>query len=386
MSELMLSPTPTPPPGMIGNASAPGQGDAASRPESGAQGGTGLPFAAELKSRMDKNSARTDKTDSADIPAQEPPVDAAYAQIVIDLSALLPFSGINPVAANQAPVAVATEAGTDEALPAGLAAVAELAPASPIAAVSAAPVATPLPASAAPLPATLARAIDANARPQNPAASDTVVAAADTAKPGVANAMPGNMTPDAAITADAGGGEHAAPELAADSFRAVMDRASATPAAVAGAAGGSPATPNLRIDTPLGQAGWHDEMGQKLTWMVGNNRQQADLVLTPPQLGRIEVSLTINGDQATAVFTSANQSVREALESSLHRLREVLADAGVTLGQTHVGSESSRQSDNKNQPGFGTNEGVRYAASIPLPGADAVSRPGAGRGLIDVFA
>ena len=217
---------------------------------------------------------------------------------------------------------------------------------------------------------------------------DETFTAAGPAKPGGTSQVPGKIAFDAAINADAGhiSGESIAPELPAGDFRALMERAMAMAPGATGTAGGSSSTPSLRVDTPLGQTGWHEEMGQKLTWMVGNNRQQADLVLNPPQLGRIEVSLTMNGDQATAIFTSPNPAVREALENSLHRLREVLADAGVSLGQAQVGSESPHQSSAKNEPDFGMNESVRYASAIPLPGSEPVARSGAGRSMIDIFA
>jgi flagellar hook-length control protein FliK len=94
----------------------------------------------------------------------------------------------------------------------------------------------------------------------------------------------------------------------------------------------------------------------------------------------------MNGDQATAIFTSSNPAVREALESSLHRLREVLADAGVTLGQTQVGSESPNQPSRRNEPDLGRNEGMDYASTVPLPAVAAAARAGAGRSMIDIFA
>jgi flagellar hook-length control protein FliK len=94
----------------------------------------------------------------------------------------------------------------------------------------------------------------------------------------------------------------------------------------------------------------------------------------------------MNGDQATAIFTSPNPAVREALEASLQRLREVLADAGVSLGQTQVGSESPNQSSRQEERGFGTDQGVRYAATVALPGSSATARSGTGRGMVDVFA
>jgi flagellar hook-length control protein FliK len=210
---------------------------------------------------------------------------------------------------------------------------------------------------------------------------------ADVLKIGAAR-EPGKIQPEAAINADTGGGkgEVTQSEIPAGDFRALMERAATLNSAAASPANTPSSSPGIRIETPLGQSGWHDEMGQKLTWMVGNNRQQADIVLTPPQLGRVEVSLTMNGDQATAIFTSPNPAVREALEASMHRLREVLADAGVSLGQTQVGSESPNQSSRQDERGLGSAEGVRYASAIPLPAMQATERTGAGRGMVDIFA
>ncbi len=85
--------------------------------------------------------------------------------------------------------------------------------------------------------------------------------------------------------------------------------------------------------------------------MVGRLESRADIVLNPPQMGRIEVSLSINGDQATATFVSANPAVRDALENALPRLREILQDAGISLGQTQVGAESFQQSANNRENG-----------------------------------
>ena len=152
----------------------------------------------------------------------------------------------------------------------------------------------------------------------------------------------------------------------------------------------------LRIDTPVGQAGWHEEMGQKLTWIATSSRQQADLVLNPPNLGRVEVSLSINGDQANAVFASPNAAVRDLIESSLPRLREILADAGINLGQTHVGSESASQSsNNRNGEASRGDRTVDDGSADPLALNDALGGSGnlggllrstAGRGMVDVFA
>jgi flagellar hook-length control protein FliK len=150
--------------------------------------------------------------------------------------------------------------------------------------------------------------------------------------------------------------------------------------------------PQARVETPMGAAGWANEMGDKMSWMASGQISKAELVLNPPHMGRIEVSLSINGDQATAQFVSANPQVRETIEASLPRLREVLADAGVSLGQTFVGSEAQNQSSAQGDSGDNrrANSAGDFAAN--LPDDMRVVRGGPttgirrGSGMLDVFA
>lgn len=420
MSELMINATPTPPSSGTGNANALGQSDAANRTgESGRtdrEDGTGSPFAAVLKARTEKKTSAADTDNNSSSAVAEAQTDVEGNTNSLDLTVLFPLLAAN--LAGPAGVAVApgatTEALPDQPLlpaldtaaslpptqiPAALAAApAATLPVAPVAALPVAPAAAQpvAPTAALPIaPAALSgapgTAMDTASRKQEGEPRNETFTAAGPAKSGGTGQVPGKIAFDAAINADAGhkSGQSIAPELPAGDFHALMERAMAmAPGATSAtsAASGSSSTQSLRLDTPMGQTGWHEEMGQRLTWMVGNNRQQADLVLNPPQLGRIEVSLTMNGDQATAIFTSPNPAVREALESSLNRLREVLADAGISLGQAQVGSESPHQSSAKNEPDSGMNESVRYASTVPLPGVEAVARSGSGRSMIDVFA
>lgn len=146
----------------------------------------------------------------------------------------------------------------------------------------------------------------------------------------------------------------------------------------------------IRMVTPFAQAGWAQEVDQQLTWMVSNTKQQADLVLNPPQLGRIEVTLVVKGDEVSASFASPHQAVREAIEESLVRLRESLAESGINLGQTHVGRDSSRdapfmKSDGDGRQGNGPRRDASAPLTLPLTHETAwqLSRS---RGMVDVFA
>ncbi|OHC69797.1 MAG: hypothetical protein A3H93_12540 [Rhodocyclales bacterium RIFCSPLOWO2_02_FULL_63_24] len=378
MPELMISPQPAKAPSGTGAANALSQTDAGSRSgeSAKAENGAESPFAAVLKSRMDKQAA----ADAGKVASSSATADSTDAETLIastDLSALLPLLGANP--AGMKDVGTIPAAAVETATDSGEDVLSALQPA-----VEQAPT---LVLAALPSSGTVA-ANDMIPRKQGAEAQDESLAAAGAAKSEATGSTPGKMVPEAAITADVDpkSAENSVAERPSGDFHALMERAAAMTPTATSAASAAASSPNLRIDTPLGQAGWHDEMGQKLTWMVGSKSQQADIVLTPPQLGRVEISLTMNGDQATAIFTSPNAAVREVLENSLHRLREVLAEAGVSLGQAQVGSESPNQSSRKNEPDFGMNEGVRYASTIPLQGVETVARTRVGRSMIDIFA
>ena len=145
------------------------------------------------------------------------------------------------------------------------------------------------------------------------------------------------------------------------------------------------------VATPVGVRGWDNEIGEKLTWMVGRQETRAELVLNPPQLGRIEVSLSLNGDQANAVFVSANPAVREALENAVPRLREILQGAGISLGQAQVGAESFQQQANNRENGdnpsrAGNRDTDAIADGFIAGGSTPAQWLRRGNGLVDTFA
>jgi flagellar hook-length control protein FliK len=145
-----------------------------------------------------------------------------------------------------------------------------------------------------------------------------------------------------------------------------------------------PVTP-VTVHTPFGAPAWSEEIGKNLVWQAGQEQHKAELILTPPHLGRIEISITIKNDEANASFVSANPAVRDALEQAMPRLREMLANSGITLGQANVGSDSSASGNNyEGNSGYSSR---RSSGNLDL-GA-VTSSPVAtrqGNGLVDTFA
>lgn len=96
-----------------------------------------------------------------------------------------------------------------------------------------------------------------------------------------------------------------------------------------------------RIMQPMGTPEWNQAIGQRVLWMVGQEQQSASLTLNPPDLGPVRVVVSVSNNHASANFFSANPDVRQALEGSLPRLREMMEGAGIQLGQAQVGAENS---------------------------------------------
>jgi flagellar hook-length control protein FliK len=93
----------------------------------------------------------------------------------------------------------------------------------------------------------------------------------------------------------------------------------------------------------VGSSGWDQALGQKIVWMVGGSEQSASLTLNPPDLGPLQVVLRVTNDQANATFIAAQPEVRLAIEAAMPKLREMMSDAGIQLGQTNVSADSSGQ-------------------------------------------
>lgn len=144
------------------------------------------------------------------------------------------------------------------------------------------------------------------------------------------------------------------------------------------------------VATPLSHPKWGDDFNQKITWLATQNEQSAELHLNPPQLGPIDVVLKVSGDQATAFFTSPHAAVRDAVEQALPKLRDMLADSGINLGNASVSDQAPRDQQSafaQKQAQTGSTSGAVSDNITPVAQqgvrSAAVTRH---NGLVDTFA
>ncbi len=99
---------------------------------------------------------------------------------------------------------------------------------------------------------------------------------------------------------------------------------------------------SLMLQAPLQQqAQWGEEMGQQVRWLVSQKLHVAELKLNPPQLGAIEVRVVVQQDQVNLHFSSPHALVRDSIEESLPRLREILQGNGFNLVNVDVSHQDS---------------------------------------------
>ena len=84
--------------------------------------------------------------------------------------------------------------------------------------------------------------------------------------------------------------------------------------------------------------GFDDGLGARIGWMANQQLGRAEIRLNPEQLGVIDLRLELDGNRVSVELASASQDVRQALEASLARLREMLAQQGLDLARADVGS------------------------------------------------
>jgi flagellar hook-length control protein FliK len=90
----------------------------------------------------------------------------------------------------------------------------------------------------------------------------------------------------------------------------------------------------------------------KANIMLNLNLKEAEVRLDPPELGAMQIRLRSDAEQAQINFIVQNQAAKEMLEQTMGKLKEMLAEQGIELGESSVseqGSESEQQSEPSSQ-------------------------------------
>ena len=90
-----------------------------------------------------------------------------------------------------------------------------------------------------------------------------------------------------------------------------------------------------------------DELGARIQVMLRDGLGKAQIQLHPAELGRLQVTISTDGDQARVAFLADAGATRDAIEHSLPRLREMLEQNGLQLAQSDVGQRGFQRRDSQ---------------------------------------
>lgn len=74
----------------------------------------------------------------------------------------------------------------------------------------------------------------------------------------------------------------------------------------------------------------------QIVWLVKDGVQSASLRLNPPQLGAVNVHITLNQSEALVNFAVQSEAARDAIEQALPQLKTLLEQSGLKLGDAQV--------------------------------------------------
>lgn len=99
------------------------------------------------------------------------------------------------------------------------------------------------------------------------------------------------------------------------------------------------------------------QLQEKIRWMVNSRSTLAEIRLDPPELGSMQVRVNMSGDAASVNFVVQSQQARDALNDAMPRLREMLNEQGIELGESFVqqdqGGDGGEGADGQSAGGNG---------------------------------
>ena len=91
-------------------------------------------------------------------------------------------------------------------------------------------------------------------------------------------------------------------------------------------------------------------MGERLQEQLERGEWKLQLKLNPAHLGRIDVELDMNATGLDAVFKTDNMLTRELIAQGMNKLRDSLAQSGMTVANVWVNSENQKGSGGNSTP------------------------------------
>lgn len=99
------------------------------------------------------------------------------------------------------------------------------------------------------------------------------------------------------------------------------------------------------------------QLSEKIRWMVNARNTMAEIRLDPPELGSMQVRVNVAGDAASVSFVVQSQQAKDALADAMPKLRDMLSEQGIELGDAQVRKDNSSGQENGQQLAGNSHQG-----------------------------
>lgn len=144
------------------------------------------------------------------------------------------------------------------------------------------------------------------------------------------------------------------------------------------------------LATSVRDPSWGDRVSERVVMMANNRLQNAELRLTPAELGPLRVKVSMEDGLANVSFVATHSATRDALEQAMPKLRSMLEEQGINLGQSSVDEQATGGAFGQDSD---TDSGTQAASADAEPqsgeraeSAEPETTRRTSSGLLDTFA
>lgn len=130
-------------------------------------------------------------------------------------------------------------------------------------------------------------------------------------------------------------------------------------------------TYSLKEQIQLSKPEAASQLNDSVKFMMNSSSQMAELRLDPPELGKMQIKISMNGDVASVSMLVQNQQAKEMLDQAVPKLKELLEEQGIQLGESHV-SQQQQESGGKSATGR-NGQGANPDKTTGIDGGEIIS-------------
>lgn len=104
---------------------------------------------------------------------------------------------------------------------------------------------------------------------------------------------------------------------------------------------------------------FNEAVKDKVMLMINQKLQQVEIRLDPPELGSLYVKVNLQNEQAAVSFIVQNQQAKDALDQSMAKLKDMLAQSGVDVGEANVEQQQQQTNHEQAEPNSNSHNNSR---------------------------